>query len=300
MNTVCMYHLKQNGNGDLEFTKLGEYDQLNHTAEFVLNGEANESIVVRIDYHDHGAEMHYYEVEQPRNQTIAAVVIGVAFLGLLAYSALKNERFIDVSLLGGSRNFVDVDRRVCGAGLCAVRHRNAELHGLTNRAAARGRLLSGDGGSAVRNVRSRSSSVGRVKPFLALAAVFAFLAVLVVFGKGLEEGFVIATGSDLPVKGPEHVVKDVFHAVVAFKHHFLNFLRLASFNDELPLGEEGAVAEVIEEAHLVLDAVHDVDDFQEFGNVFFADVFVHERQLEKGAVFIGLKHTLTFLVLEAF
>ena len=35
-------------------TKLGEYDQLNHTAEFVLNGEANESIVVRIDYHDHG------------------------------------------------------------------------------------------------------------------------------------------------------------------------------------------------------------------------------------------------------
>ena len=97
VNTVCMYHLKQNGNGDLEFTKLGEYDQLNHTAEFVLNGEANESIVVRIDYHDHGAEMHYYEVEQPRNQTIAAVVLGVAFLGLLAYSALKN----DASLLGG-------------------------------------------------------------------------------------------------------------------------------------------------------------------------------------------------------
>ena len=64
----------------------------------MLNGEANESIVVRIDYYDHGAEMHYYEVEQPRNQTIAAVVIGVAFLGLLAYSALKNE---DASLLGG-------------------------------------------------------------------------------------------------------------------------------------------------------------------------------------------------------
>ena len=97
VNAVCMYHLKQDGNGDFEFTKLGEYDQLNHTAEFVLNGEANESIVVRIDYYDHGAEMHYYEVEQPRNQTIAAVVIGVAFLGLLVYSALKN----DASLLGG-------------------------------------------------------------------------------------------------------------------------------------------------------------------------------------------------------
>ena len=108
----------------------------------------------------------------------------------------------------------------------------------------------------------RASSVGGVKPFLPLVAVFAFLAVFVVFGEGLKEGFEITAGLDLPVKGPEHVVKDVLHAVVAFKHHFLNLLWLASFNDELPLGEEGAVAEVIEEAHLVLDAVHDVDDFQ--------------------------------------
>lgn len=97
LNNVCMYHLKGDGNGEFEFTKLGEYDQVNHTAEFVLNGEANESIVVRIDYYDHGAAEHYYEVEQPRNQTMAAVVIGVAFLGLLAYSALKQ----DLSLLGG-------------------------------------------------------------------------------------------------------------------------------------------------------------------------------------------------------
>ena len=97
VNAVCMYHLKYTEEGEAEVTKLGEYDQLNHTAEFVLNGEANESIIVRIDYYDHGAEMHYYEVEQPRNQTIAAVVIGVALLGMLAYSALKN----DASLLGG-------------------------------------------------------------------------------------------------------------------------------------------------------------------------------------------------------
>ena len=97
VNAVCMYHLKYTAEGEAEVTKLGEYNQVDHTAEFVLNGEANESIVVRIDYYDHGAEMHYYEVEQPRNQTIAAVVIGVAFLGLLAYSALKN----DASLLGG-------------------------------------------------------------------------------------------------------------------------------------------------------------------------------------------------------
>ena len=97
VNAECMYHLKYTGEGEAEVTKLGEYDQLNHTAEFVLNGEANESIVVRIDYYDHGGEMHYYEVEQPRNQTMAAVVIGVAFLGLLAYSALKN----DASILGG-------------------------------------------------------------------------------------------------------------------------------------------------------------------------------------------------------
>ena len=97
VNAVCMYHLKGDGSDEFEFTKLGEYDRVNHTAEFVLNGEANESIVVRIDYYDSGAAQHYYEVEQPRNQTIAAVVIGVAFLGLLVYSALKN----DASLLGG-------------------------------------------------------------------------------------------------------------------------------------------------------------------------------------------------------
>ncbi len=97
LNNVCMYSYKAVDGGEVEWTKLGEYNQVVHTAEFVLNGEANESIVVRIDYYDHGAEMHYYEVEQPRNQTIAAVVIGVAFLGLLAYSALKN----DASLLGG-------------------------------------------------------------------------------------------------------------------------------------------------------------------------------------------------------
>ena len=97
LNNVCMYSYKAADGGEVEWTKLGEYDQLNHTAEFVLNGEANESIVVRIDYYDHGGEVHYYEVEQPRNQTMAAVVIGVAFLGLLAYSALKN----DASILGG-------------------------------------------------------------------------------------------------------------------------------------------------------------------------------------------------------
>ena len=97
LNNVCMYSYKATDGGEVEWTKLGEYDQVNHTAEFVLNGEANESIVVRIDYYDHGAAEHYYEVEQPRNQTMAAVVIGVAFLGLLAYSALKQ----DLSLLGG-------------------------------------------------------------------------------------------------------------------------------------------------------------------------------------------------------
>ena len=96
-NTVCMYHLKGDGNGDFEFTKLGEYDQVNHTAEFVLSGEANESIGLRIDYYDHGAAQHYYEVEQPRNQTIVSVLLGAAFIGVLVYSAVKK----DGSLLGG-------------------------------------------------------------------------------------------------------------------------------------------------------------------------------------------------------
>ena len=47
-NTVCMYFLKDTGGGELEFTKLGEYDQFNHTAEFVLEGETDESIGVQI------------------------------------------------------------------------------------------------------------------------------------------------------------------------------------------------------------------------------------------------------------
>jgi len=97
VNNVCMYHLKQDGNGDFEFTKLGEYDQVNHTAEFVLSGEANESIGLRIDYYDHGAAQHYYEVEQPRNQTIVSVLLVAAFIGVLVYSAVKN----DGSLLWG-------------------------------------------------------------------------------------------------------------------------------------------------------------------------------------------------------
>ena len=96
-NAVCMYHLKGDGNGEFEFTKLGEYDQLNHTAEFVLNGEANESIGLRIDYYDSGAAEHFYEVEQPRNYRALSMLLGVALLSLIVYSAVKK----DVSLLGG-------------------------------------------------------------------------------------------------------------------------------------------------------------------------------------------------------
>lgn len=148
--------------------------------------------------------------------------------------------------------------------------------------------------------QEQESSVSWVEPFLALVAVFAFFTVVVVLGEGFEEGFVIAIVVDLPVKGPEHVVKDVLHAVVAFKHHFLNLLRLPTLDDELPLGEERAVAEVIEEANQILDAVHDVDDFKQFGNVFITNVLVHERQLEEGAVLVGFKHAfgVTSLVLK--
>ena len=88
VNAVCMYHLKQDGNGDLAFTKLGEYDQLNHTAEFVLNGEANESIGLRIDYTDFGAEQNYYEVEQPRNQALVFALVPAGIIGLLGFAAL--------------------------------------------------------------------------------------------------------------------------------------------------------------------------------------------------------------------
>ena len=90
VNAVCMYHLKYTAEGEADVTKLGEYDQLNHTAEFVLNGEANESIVVRIDYYDHGAEMHYYEVEQPRNQALVFALVPAGLIGLLGFAALTN------------------------------------------------------------------------------------------------------------------------------------------------------------------------------------------------------------------
>lgn len=97
LNNVCMYSYKAVDGGEVEWTKLGEYDQLNHTAEFVLNGEANESIGVRIDYYDHGAEDHFYEVEQPRNMTIVTILLVVAFISILGHSALKK----DASLLAG-------------------------------------------------------------------------------------------------------------------------------------------------------------------------------------------------------
>jgi len=88
LNNVCMYSYKATDGGEVEWTKLGEYDQVNHTAEFVLNGEANESIGLRIDYHDFGAEAHYYDVEQPRNQQLAFTIVPIALIGMVGYSAV--------------------------------------------------------------------------------------------------------------------------------------------------------------------------------------------------------------------
>ena len=90
VNAVCMYHLKYTEEGEAEVTKLGEYDRVNHAAEFVLNGEANESIVLRIDYTDLGAEQHYYEVEQPRNQALVFAIVPAGLIGLLGFAALTN------------------------------------------------------------------------------------------------------------------------------------------------------------------------------------------------------------------
>jgi len=88
LQSVCMYSYMAVGGGEYEWTKLGEYDQLNHTAEFVLNGEANESIGLRIDYHDFGAEAHYYDVEQPRNQQLAFTIVPIALIGMVGYAAV--------------------------------------------------------------------------------------------------------------------------------------------------------------------------------------------------------------------
>ncbi|MFZ8907214.1 MAG: hypothetical protein ACO2Y2_07740 [Poseidonia sp.] len=88
MNSECIYTYRPVGGGEREWTKLGEYDQVNHTAEFVLNGEANESIGLRVDYHDEGAARHYYEVEQPRNQQLAFTLVPIALIGMVGYSAV--------------------------------------------------------------------------------------------------------------------------------------------------------------------------------------------------------------------
>ena len=88
LNNVCMYTYRAADGGEVEWTKLGEYDRVNHTAEFVLNGEANESIGLRIDYTDFGAEQHYYEVEQPRNQALVFALVPAGLIGLLAFAAL--------------------------------------------------------------------------------------------------------------------------------------------------------------------------------------------------------------------
>ena len=100
-NDVCMYFLKETGGGELEFTKLGEYDQFNHTAEFVLEGETDESIGVRIDYYDQGAAQHFYDVQQPRNEKLVVTLVPLAYFGTLAFAAATGRRSL-VSGLGTS------------------------------------------------------------------------------------------------------------------------------------------------------------------------------------------------------
>ena len=91
-NDVCMYFLKDTGGGELEFTKLGEYDQFNHTAEFVLEGETDESIGVRIDYYDSAGERHFNDVEQPRNEKLVNTLFPLAYVGALVFAVATGRR----------------------------------------------------------------------------------------------------------------------------------------------------------------------------------------------------------------
>jgi hypothetical protein len=100
-NTVCMYFLKDVG-GELEFTKIGEYDQFNHTAEFVLEGETDESIGVRIDYHNSAAEQHFYDVEQPRNEKLVFTIFSSAYVGALTFAAVSRRRSLASGLLSAA------------------------------------------------------------------------------------------------------------------------------------------------------------------------------------------------------
>ena len=88
MNNVCIYTYRPVGGGEYEWTTLGEYDKVNNTAEFVLNGEANESIGLRIDYYAEAAAHHYHDVEQPRNQQIVFTIVPIALIGMVGYAAV--------------------------------------------------------------------------------------------------------------------------------------------------------------------------------------------------------------------
>ena len=91
-NTVCMYFLKDTGGGELEFTKLGEYDRFNHTAEFVLEGENDTSIGVRIDYYDSAGEQHFHDVEQPRNEKLVFTLVPSTYVCAVAFAAVTGRR----------------------------------------------------------------------------------------------------------------------------------------------------------------------------------------------------------------
>ena len=99
MNSECIYTYRPVGGGEREWTKLGEYDKVNNTAEFVLSGEANESIGLRIDYYAEAAAHHYREVVEPRNQELVFTIVPTAYVGALAFAAVTGRRPLAYGLL---------------------------------------------------------------------------------------------------------------------------------------------------------------------------------------------------------
>ena len=108
--------------------------------------------------------------------------------------------------------------------------------------------------------------------------------------EGFEQFVPVPGVLQSPLEGPNEVVKDVLHAVVAFKHHLLDVVGFPSAHDEFPLGLNFAGLRVEEEAHLFLSPVHQVHHLKKLVDVLFNRFFMNEGELEKRTLLIGFKN----------
>jgi len=134
------------------------------------------------------------------------------------------------------------------------------------------------------------SVIGGVKVKTALVPFSSLGSADVSVDEGFEHVVPVSGVLQSPLEGPNEIVKDVLHAVVAFKHHVLDVVGFPSAHDEFPLGLNFAGLRVEEEAHLLLGAVHEVHHLKKLVDVLFNRFFMNEGELEKRTLLIGFKN----------